>query len=312
MPPEVNQAQFWHQPVQDLPRIKPLLGVLLGDPAFFQIERATNAHMTSADGALHRIDPFKARKEWLALKNAYESIGIATAILPAQPGLPDACFTANPSMVLPFPDGTHEVWLAKMAHPSRADEVHLHRKFFENQPCRIRTMPESVSKFEGCGDGLLHPNRFLLHAGFGARSSRAAWEHLAKTHPTLTLCYYSLPNPDFYHLDTALAPINETTALYAPEAFTADGMKLLQKAFPHAIALPHEESLRFAGNAHCPDQKHVLLQSGCPQTERLLHEHGFQPIPLETSQFRLSGGSVFCLKQSCWTSACSAPTEAIH
>jgi len=308
----MDHASSWKKPIQELPKIQPLLGVLLGDPAFFQIEHAINAHMTSADGTLHRIDPSKAREEWLALKSAYESIGIRTAVLPAQPGLPDACFTANPSMVLPLPDGTQEVWLGKMAHPSRAEEVSLHREFFESKHCRIQTMPESILKFEGCGDGLLHPGRFLLHAGIGARSSHAAWKHLAQTHPALTLCYYTLSNPDFYHLDTALAPLNETTALYAPEAFTADGIDLLQKAFPHAIALPYEESLRFAGNAHCPDQKHVLLQSSCPQTERLLHKHGFQPIPLETSQFRLSGGSVFCLKQSCWTSACSAPTEAIR
>ena len=41
----------------------------------------------------------------------------------------------------------------------------------------------------------------------------------------------------------------------------------------------------------------MLLQAGCPRTEKALRARGYEPVPLETGEFRKSGGSVFCLKQ---------------
>ena len=159
-------------------------------------------------------------------------------------------------------------------------------------------MPEKVTHFEGCGDGLLHPGRFCLHAGIGTRTSRLAWETIAEAYPAIDILLYELTHPDFYHLDTALAPIDEQTAFYVPEAFNQEGIQLLQAAFPKAIPLVLEESMRFAGNAHCPDQKHVFIETGCPLAESQLKDLGLQAVALETSEFRKSGGSVFCLKQS--------------
>jgi len=73
---------------------------------------------------------------------------------------------------------------------------------------------------------------------------------------------------------------------------------LLHAAFPDAIALTETEALNFAGNAFCPDQKHVFLQAGCAALEEKLRAHHFIPVPVDTSEFMKSGGSVFCLKMA--------------
>jgi N-dimethylarginine dimethylaminohydrolase len=135
-----------------------------------------------------------------------------------------------------------------------------------------------------------------MHAGVGPRSSGRAWEWLAQVHPELDILRYQLVDDRFYHLDTALAPLNEQTALFVPEAFDATGRALVEAAFPRSIALPLHESLNFAGNAHCPDGQHVLIDAACTESCAALQEAGFTPIPLDTSEFRKSGGSVFCLK----------------
>ncbi|MBL7008751.1 MAG: amidinotransferase [Planctomycetes bacterium] len=217
-------------------------------------------------------------------------------MLPSRPGLTDSCFTANPSIVLSLPTGGREAWMAKMAHPSRQAEVELHAEFFRQKGIPMRHMPPEVERFEGCGDGLLHPGRFLLHAGVGPRTSARAWEVIAEAHPELDVLVYPLQDERFYHLDTALAPLAERTAMYVAEAFDDAGVELVHAAFPKAFAVPLDEALRFACNAHSPDRRHVLIERGCPVTAAELRKRDFLPVEVDTSEFRKSGGSVFCLK----------------
>ena len=68
-----------------------------------------------------------------------------------------------------------------------------------------------------------------------------------------------------------------------------------------SAGVPEDEARhRLASNAHCPDGKHVLIQEGCPVTNRQLKEAGFIPVELETGEFLKAGGSVFCMKQMFW------------
>jgi len=296
--PCFTQLESWPRRAADLPQTPLLNSVLLGNPGTFEVVEVINAHMRSADGGLNQVDTELAMAQWQQLKAAYDKIGVKTAELPAQEGMQDMCFTANPTMTLPLPDGSKTVWLARMAHPSRRAESSLHRVFFEQAGMAIREMPAEVDRFEGCGDAVLHPGRFLIHGGVGPRTDTRAWQALADAYPQLDILTYELVDERFYHLDTALAPLNQNYALYVPEAFTDQGRELLRAAFPNTLALPLEEALLFAGNAHCPDGKHVLIEERCKITCALLQEHGFQPVPIPTSEFRKSGGSVFCLKQS--------------
>ena len=278
----------------------PLDRVILGDPSGFEVREAQNIHMRDAAGALNRVDRDAALAQWRALRDAYRKVGIEVAVLdaPTAPALADFCFAANPSMVVPLPDGTKEMWLSRMAHLSRRGETEHHRRFAIERGIPVREMPPGVAKFEGTGDGLFHPGRFLLHAGIGARTDASAWAALAAAHPTLDVLLYSLANENFYHLDTALAPLDETHALLVREAFDARGLALARAAFPNVFEVPLEEAMRFAANAHSPDGRHVLIQRGCDATESWLRSRGFVAVPVETGEFLKSGGSVFCLKQS--------------
>jgi N-dimethylarginine dimethylaminohydrolase len=273
--------------------------VLMADPAAFTVKEANNDFMVDADGNLLEVDAELAREQWLKLFQAFQvHAGLKCIALPAQLGLVDLCFTANPSMALPLPDGSTDIWLGIMAHGSRAAESSQHERFFRQLGFEPKSMPESVSRFEAHGDGILHPGRFILHAGIGQRSSKEAWQHLADVYPEMDVLLYELQDPRFYHLDTALAAIDETTALYVPQAFDETGLALVHKAFPNAIALGEAEALNFAGNAFCPDKKHVFLQAGSADLEAKIAARGFTPVPIDTSEFMKSGGSVFCLKMA--------------
>ena len=79
-------------------------------------------------------------------------------------------------------------------------------------------------------------------------------------------------------------------ALLLASAPAADGAASAPPPHPPADA-PH-----FACNAHSPDGKHVLIQSSATRAMHALERAGFSPIPIDTSEFIKSGGSVFCLK----------------
>ena len=294
----IGQLGQWTRRAADLPAVQRPQRILLGDPAHFEILEAINPHMRDASGKLLRTDHARAIEQWTALAETYRSLGLTVEVLPAEDGLVDSCFTANPSLVLSLPGGAREMWLARMAHPSRQGEVALHASFGLASGLGIREMPPEIGRFEGGGDGILHPGRFLLHAGIGPRSERAAWEVIAEAHPRMDVLAYELQDPRFYHLDTALAALDEQTALLVPQAFSAEGWELVTAAFPDSIEVPEEEAERFAGNAFCPDGRHVILEQGCVQTVAALQERGFHVLSVDTGEFRKSGGSVFCLKQA--------------
>lgn len=270
--------------------------VLLAEPTAFAVGAAENPHMQKEDGSLHEVDSDRAREQWESLRAAYLDLKMEVAVLPAEPDLLDLVFTANPSLVLPLPDGSREAWLARMTYASRHGEVPIHEAFLRQEDIPIRTMPDIVQQWEGCGDGILHPGRHRLHAGLGPRTQTKGWEILAQAHPELEIKTYALQDPRFYHLDTALAPLDEETALYFPGAFDTAGLRQIHAAFPSAIEVSDNEAMLFACNAHCPDGKHVLIESACQQTREALQAAKFQPIPLDTSEFRKAGGSVFCMK----------------
>jgi len=287
----------WPRRPADLPATPLPCGALLGDPAAFRIKEIMNPLMLDERGGLLRADPEKARLQWQGLAGTLRALGLDVEVLPSHPDLPDLCFTANPSLSLPFPEGGSVFWMARMTFPARRGEVAHHRRFAERRGLPVRSMPPEVARFEGGGDGVPHPGRFLLHAGVGPRSEEAAWRALAAGHPGLDVLLYRLADPRFYHLDTALAALNERTALFVAGAFFPEGRALLEAAFADLIEVPPEEALRLAANAWCPDSRNVLLPAGCPRTEAALRVRGFRPLPLETGEFLKSGGSVYCLKQ---------------
>ena len=57
-----------------------------------------------------------------------------------------------------------------------------------------------------------------------------------------------------------------------------------------------ESAEGFACNAHCPDTKHVIIDAACIETARVLADAGYDVRRVDTSEFRKSGGSVFCMK----------------
>ncbi len=281
----------------ECPKLPPPKRVLMTTPEHFEVAYVINPHM---EGHIGAVDRDEARRQWTALRKTYLALGFDVQVLEGRPGLPDMVFCANQTLPYLDADGRRGVVLSRMHAPQRRDEVAHFATFFHDLGYDTRPLPEHVRAFEGMGDALWHPGRALLWGGYGFRTDPQAYEALTARLgvPVLAL---RLEDPDFYHLDTCLCVLDETTALIYPGAFDADGLRLLAHFFPRLLEAPEDEARRrLACNAHSPDGRRVIIQRGNAHTCRMLAEAGFTPLEVETSEFLKAGGSVFCMKLMFW------------
>lgn len=287
-----------HFDIQALPKI-PIPGrVLLTTPEHFRVAYVINPHM---EGNIGTVDRDLARQQWNALKEAYSSIGIEVEVIQGAEGMPDMVFCANQSLPYRTPGGMQGVLLSRMNAPQRKDEVPFYETFFRGKDYEIHHLDDDLpGDFEGMGDAIWHPGRYLLWGGYGYRTDRGVYDRLSEELgiPVLTL---QLTDPEFYHLDTCFCPLDEDTVLIYPDAFQPEGLELVHAHFGRILEAPDDEARGlFACNAHCPDGKHVIIQTGCIVTNRLLKDAGFDIIEVDTSEYLKSGGSVFCMKLMFW------------
>jgi N-dimethylarginine dimethylaminohydrolase len=272
--------------------------VLMASPEHFQVEYSINPHM---EGKLGTVDPDEAYRQWLAVRNTYDQLGSTVHVIEGAAGLPDMVFCANQTLPYRTPDGETGAVLSRMHAPERKPEVQHFEAFLRKRGYRVEGIsPDVPGDFEGMGDALWHPGRFLLWGGHGFRTDLDVYEQLSDD-LGVTVFALRLEDPDFYHLDTCLCPLDQRTALYFPGAFDSDGQGLLKHGFDRLIEAPEDEARKlFACNAHTPDGKHVIIQKGCTETVRRLEEAGFEAIEVDTGEFLKSGGSVFCMKVMFW------------
>ncbi len=266
---------------------------------FFDVQYVINPHMK---GYVGQVNKSEAARQWSRLQGVYESLGFQPGFARGEKGLPDMVFCANQTLPYYLPtDGTRGVVLSRMHAPERRPEVEHVAGYFRAQGYQTKELPADPDlTFEGMGDAIWHPGRYLLWGGYGFRTSPEAYPALSELLGVDVLAL-RLNDPYFYHLDTCFSVLNKDTVLVYPGAFEPEGLALIGRFFSRILEAPEKEAKEgFACNAHCPDDKNVIIQKGNPVTSAFLREAGFNPIEVDTSEFIKAGGSVFCLKLMFW------------
>lgn len=302
--------------------------VLMIEPEFFDVEYVINPHMESMIGS---VDKNKAWVEWSAVKSQFEQWGLNVHSIQGMKGLPDLVFCANQSFPMWAEDTGASFLMGAMRSPMRRSEVPYlnqvlaHKGYTthilfstnhgkeasqnklsragENDGAQIEMGDIDLPPlfFEGMGDVQWHPERSLIWAGHGFRTSMPALEALAlfTGTPIITL---NLKDERLYHLDTCFCMLDEQTVMIYPGAFDEVGLDLIHHFFDVVLEIDKQETLcSFACNATAVAGKRVLLPSDSPKTARLLASRGFTVVELSTHEFLKSGGSIFCMKMLFWS-----------
>src|SRR4029453_2759978 len=147
---------------------------------------------------------------------------------------------------------------------------------------------------EGEGDFAYLPGAYggLILAGHGFRTEPAAHaeaqEVLAR--PVISL---KLVDPVFYHLDTALAALDDRHVTYYPEAFSRASQRVLAQLFPDAVLADRADAEAFGLNL-VSDGRHVVLNAEAVGMAGKVKGAGYIPVPVELGELKRGGGSVKC------------------
>jgi N-dimethylarginine dimethylaminohydrolase len=275
------QTRSARTPVPRTPRTRDLV---MCPPDHFEVAYAINPWMTSGIA----VDPARARLQWEVLRNTYLSLGHRVRVVDPVPGLPDMVFAANGGLV-----AGGRAYAARFRYAERAAEATAYAAFLRSSGLDVTDATETN---EGEGDFLVLGAMVL--AGTGFRTSLAAHIEAARVldRPVVSL---ELVDPRFYHLDTALAVLDDGNGAapadiaYYPGAFSRHSRRTLRDLFPGAVECSEQDARAFGLNA-VSDGHHVVLPREARGLAATLRDRGYTPVPVELDEFLKAGGSAKC------------------
>ena len=255
---------------------------LMCPPKYFAVEYSINPWMDPTSP----VDVDLAMSQWEELKRTYEDLGHTVDVIDPQPGLPDMVFSANSATVI---DG--RVLGARFRAPERAAEAEHFRRWFTTRGYRDLVMPPRINEAEG--DFAWTGGVLLAGSGFRTDPEAHAEAQEVLGVPVVSL---RLTDPRYYHLDTALFVLErgaESQIAYYPDAFSPGSRQVLERLFPDAVIAGAEDAACLGLNG-VSDGRNVVLPLEATALAGQLADHGYQPILLDISELRKSGGGPKC------------------
>ncbi len=247
-------------------------------PTFFAVEYAINPWMDTSTP----VDTHLAMNQWECLRQTYKEMGHTVELVEPVAGLPDMVYAANGGLLV----GGKAV-VAKFAFPQRAGEAAAYAEWMTRHgfdPVETRYVNE------GQGDLLVAGS--IVLAGHGFRTDRRAHDEIAAA-VEMPLVSLELIDPRFYHLDTALAVLDDTTIAYYPPAFSDESRARLLELFPDAIEVATADAYVLGLNA-VSDGRNVVHPAAATGFAEQLSDAGFTPIGVDLSELLKGGGSIKC------------------
>lgn len=231
-----------------------------------------------------------ALEEHARFVRTLEAEGATVTALPFVHGAFDSVFSKDNAMLLERRDGTVEALLARPRFAERRAE----------QAPRAHELRRAgidvcgTAAFEG-GDLVMLPGARGCFLGHGFRSERAAAREIADFLSGDVVCL-ELRDPRLYHLDMALAVLEDGTALVCAEALTERSRRVLEAhpAIREVVRVPLDEALRFGLNM-VQIGRSVILAGDSLTAARELGARGYRLRHVTLEQFHHAGGSAACL-----------------
>lgn len=250
------------------------------EPSHFSVDYSINPWMQVGS-----VNKAKAQNQWETLVQSLLDQDIKVEILKQKKGLPDMVFAADQAIIK-----NNKVVISNFRYRQRRAEAKIYEGWFHSHNFQINSLPQGIF-FEGGGETLWWKDSLLVGTGF--RTSKSALPHLQKL-LDVKIHQLELTNPNFYHLDTCLFPLNNEIIFYYPPAFSTKSKKLLSKLTRKLIPFTKKEAHNFAANSLTTDH-HVVLQKGNPGFKNTLNNLGYKTIEVDTSEFIKAGGAAHCL-----------------
>jgi N-dimethylarginine dimethylaminohydrolase len=235
------------------------------------------------------VDPVRARAQHARLLRTIEQLGARVDVLPFVHGAFDCVFAKDNAIYVTKRGRAHAV-MGLPRHEERKIEQAARARDLRRAGLTVDEVPAT---FEG-GDLVVLPGRRGVLLGHGFRSHPDAVRSLEVILgvPVFPL---ELVDPGLYHLDTALAALDDGTVLVCDDALAPTSRRALRALdLPDVIAVSRAEAMRFALNFV---EVNGTIVSGTASFEvaAVLATCGKQVISVALDEFQRAGGSAACL-----------------
>jgi len=209
--------------------------------------------------------------------DALTGSGLSVTVLPADPACPDGVFVEDTAVVL---DGLAVIGRAGV-DARQGEHDPIAERLGEGMALRRIEAPGTL---EG-GDVLRLGRR--LFVGLSARTNDDGAAQLARFASECGIETTAVPVREVLHLKTAVTAVDDQTLLAAGEMTRQDAF-----AGFRVLAVPATE----AGAANCLRvNDRLFIPAGAPRTLDVLVSAGFDPVPVDISEFAKMDGGPTCL-----------------
>lgn len=252
--------------------------VLMCRPDHFTVSYRINPWMHPE----HPTSTQTAVAQWETLHAAYVELGYDVHLIDPIDGLNDMVYAANGGFTL---DG--KAYGARFTYEQRAPEGPAYMAWLEEAGFEVHE-PEHVN--EGEGDFLLSGDVIL--AGHGFRTTLESHDELRAIFGREVVSL-RLVDPAFYHLDTAVAILDDANVAYLPQAFDDASRAELERRYPDAVLVDEADAAVLGLNSF-GDGASMVIASRAEGFDRDLRARGYATVGVDLSELLLGGGGVKC------------------
>lgn len=276
---------------------------LLNPPFSLRFDQPNNATMQRLTIEERNLDLAKALEQFHSFYAFLTKHSLAF-LLPSISGLQDQTYVSNVGAYLPHCEDETIVLSNFRSQPRIGEEIPA-GTFFQMMGYDVYSPP---TFFEGEADlKHLHGNIYL--GAHGMRTSCAALEWLEQAF-AMTVIPIRISDPNCYHLDCIVFPLDEHHTLVCTELVDAERLKEIER-HTAIIDISYEEALATATNCLRLGD-HLLAQSNAhlfashedmyryekakiAKLERIAARHSLELELFDLSEFRKSGAALSCL-----------------
>ncbi len=222
------------------------------------------------------IDYALACEQWHAYVQALRDVGWTPIEVPPADDCPDSVFVEDTMVVY----GQVAV-MASPNEPSRRAELGGARNVVEGLGLLIEQI-EPPGTLDG-GDVLKIGD--TIYVGRSGRTNDEGCRQLREILSPLGATIIAVPVHRVLHLKSAVTALPDGTVIGYPPLVDEP------EAFPKFLPVPEEHGAHVV----VVDDQRVIMAGGCPETERLFSDLGYDPLPVEISEFEKLEGCVTCL-----------------
>lgn len=257
------------------------------DDCAYRVAWAINPHMRVGAAC-----PIRANRQHGKLVATLRALGAAVDEMPFVHGAFDSVFAKDTAVFVEREGGTVQALVARPRFAQRQIEQGARQRALLAHG--VDVVVAARAPLEG-GDVVMLPGARAAFMGHGFRSECAAADDLADLLGGDVTCI-TLHDPRLYHLDMALAVLDDGTALVCADAITRESMARIESHpdVTEMIVVPLAEALRFATNIVQVGSA-IVTAADAPTTRRALAKRGYRVRRVELDEFHHAGGSAACL-----------------